>query len=80
MHLLLGDVVMHPVQIAEPQWNAMFEIDPHTARATRERLLADVEGSKVLVGARHLPEPSLGLITGTSAERRWQPLTAGGRG
>jgi glyoxylase-like metal-dependent hydrolase (beta-lactamase superfamily II) len=72
--LLLGDVVMHPVQVAEPRWNAMFEMDPVAARATRERLLSDVEGGRVLVGARHLPEPSLGLVTGTGTERRWQPV------
>jgi glyoxylase-like metal-dependent hydrolase (beta-lactamase superfamily II) len=70
--LIWGDVAMHPAQVSDPDLNAMFELDPDTARATRHRVLERVEAEGMLVAARHFPEPGFGHVVQLEGRRYWQ--------
>lgn len=45
-----------PVQIVEPEWSVLFDVDADMARRTREKLLDELEGSDVAVACGHFPE------------------------
>ena len=72
--ILLGDILIHPLQVTEPQWNVMFDMDGDTARQTRQRLLDQIEANGMLVTARHFPEPGFGRIVRAEGRRYWQSV------
>ncbi|MCA1647314.1 MAG: hypothetical protein LC797_18270 [Chloroflexi bacterium] len=55
--MIWGDVVIHPAQVSEPEWNVMFDMDGETACATRRAVLDRVEADGLTVAARHFPDP-----------------------
>lgn len=72
--MLLGDVVIHPLQVAEPSWNVMFDMDPQMAVSTRELLLDRIEAEGMVAGARHLPEPGFGRCERIGDRRLWRAI------
>jgi glyoxylase-like metal-dependent hydrolase (beta-lactamase superfamily II) len=68
--LLLGDAVECPLQLAEPDFYAMSDMDPALARRTREAVWAEVEGSATLVGGAHFPGLQFGRVL-AGRGRRW---------
>lgn len=53
---LTGDVVLHPVQLANPAITYAHDEDPERAAATREALLLRVRAGGRLIGTGHFPE------------------------
>ncbi len=51
--LILGDAMHCALQMSEPQWNIAFDMDPEMARATRARLLEELERPDTLGAACH---------------------------
>ena len=72
--LIWGDVAIHPAQVSQPEWNAMFDMDGETARATRVAILDRVEAEGLTVAARHFPEPGFGRVVRLEGRRYWQSL------
>ena len=72
--LILGDVVVHPAQVTEPEWQFAFDMDPEVAVTTRKRILGQMELEGVTGLQCHFPNPGFGLVTRTSGRRHWQPL------
>jgi glyoxylase-like metal-dependent hydrolase (beta-lactamase superfamily II) len=72
--LLLGDAITCPVQLAEPGWRSLGDVDPALAGRTRARLwrVLGEEGTSG-VGA-HFPQLARGRVTGS---RLWQPADRG---
>lgn len=67
---LLGDAVECPLQIEEPVFWTMSDVDPDLAARTREALWRELEGGPDLVAAAHFP----GLVAGRILRgrgRRW---------
>ena len=60
--LLLGDAVTCPVQLAEPDWQAMSDVDPELAKRTRECLWRELEGTDNVAVAAHFPDLRFGRI------------------
>lgn len=60
--LITGDVMHHPVQLCEPDWESAFDSDIDHARATRRELLARYSGTDVLVIGTHFAGPGAGHI------------------
>lgn len=60
--LITGDVMHHPVQMSEPDWQSMFDSDVDHARSTRRELLARYAGTDVLVIGTHFAGPGAGHI------------------
>lgn len=65
---LLGDAVECPLQLEEPDFSVLSDIDPALARRTREAIWREVEGD-ALVGAAHFPDLRLGRVVAGAGRR-----------
>jgi glyoxylase-like metal-dependent hydrolase (beta-lactamase superfamily II) len=72
--MILGDVLMHPAQVSEPEWGSIFDMDRDQAIATRKKLLGRLEMEAMTAAQCHLPQPGFGLVVRTEGRRHWQPL------
>ena len=70
--LIQGDVLIHPAQVTEPQWNCHFDMDWETATHTRQRLLDQVEAERTAVISCHFPLPGFGQVIRINGRRYWQ--------
>ena len=71
---ILGDGISCPVQLSEPEWSGMGDVDPKLARANQEALARELEGSNDLVTAAHFPGLTFGRVLTGEGKRYWQPL------
>jgi glyoxylase-like metal-dependent hydrolase (beta-lactamase superfamily II) len=69
--LLLGDAIACPVQLEEPDWQAMSDVDPALAVRTREALFRELEASGDLAVAAHFPELKFGRVLLGQGARYW---------
>jgi hypothetical protein len=69
--LLLGDAVTCPVQLDEPTWHSIGDVDPELARRTRERLWRELEGENVSGAGAHFPELKFGRVLEGNGKRWW---------
>ena len=60
--VLAGDVVHHPIQIARPEWNSRFCVDPDMSRDTRKRFVDRHAETDVLILPAHFATPTVGRI------------------
>ncbi len=60
--LLLGDAVECPLQLEEPDFSVISDVDPGLAARTREALWAELEGTSTLVTAAHFPGLEFGRV------------------
>lgn len=70
--IVWGDVMVHPAQVTEPDWNISFDHDGETASETRRRLTDRIEAEGMTVAACHFPEPGFGHIVRLEGRRYWQ--------
>jgi glyoxylase-like metal-dependent hydrolase (beta-lactamase superfamily II) len=68
--LLLGDAITCPVQLDEPTWHALGDLDPRLAAQVRERLFRELEDENTLGAGAHFPELQFGRVL-TGEMRRW---------
>lgn len=68
--LLLGDAIVCPVQLDEPTWRSMGDVDPALARRVRERLFRELEDGATVGAGAHFPELRFGRVL-TGEGRRW---------
>ncbi len=66
--VLAGDVIHHPIQIAYPEWNSRFCVDPARSRATRRDFVARHADTGSLILPAHFASPAAGRIV-TNGER-----------
>lgn len=69
--LLLGDAITCPVQLDEPTWHSMGDVDPDLADRTRERLWRELEGDGITGAGSHFPELEFGRVLNGSGRRWW---------
>ena len=60
--VITGDVVHHPVQLAEPDWVNNFDMDKDAGQRTRRDFFGRYADKPSLVIASHFAEPSSGRI------------------
>jgi len=72
--VLLGDAVECPLQLDEPDFYAMSDVDPALAKRTREALWRELEGTPALVGAAHFPGLEFGRVL-RGRGKRWFPYS-----
>jgi len=65
--VLAGDVVHHPVQIAYPEWNSRFCVDPDLSRASRKKFVDRHADRDTLILPAHFASPAVGRIIGNGA-------------
>jgi glyoxylase-like metal-dependent hydrolase (beta-lactamase superfamily II) len=76
--LLIGDVAHSVVELEEPEWQAVFDVDPEAARAVRRALVDEVIDTPDLVVPAHAPGLSFGRIITTTPGRRWVSMPGTG--
>jgi glyoxylase-like metal-dependent hydrolase (beta-lactamase superfamily II) len=69
--LLLGDIVRCPVQLLDPEWEVLYDVDPALARRTREELIREYEGTSVPMAAAHFADMQFGRLLPARGARRW---------
>ena len=67
-----GDVLIHPAQVTEEDWNSRFDADWDTATATRRKMLDQVETDGTTVVSCHFPMPGFGRLVRSQGKRYWQ--------
>lgn len=60
--VITGDMVHHPVQLAEPHWGSHPDAQPERAVETRREFVARYGDSDVLVIGTHFSGPTSGRI------------------
>lgn len=70
--VLSGDTVHHPIQIAYPEWNSRFCMDPDKSRATRKAFVDRHAETDTLILAAHFATPTVGRIAGNGARCKFQ--------
>lgn len=67
--VLLGDAVTCPVQVEEPEWQAISDVNPDLAKSTRETLWRELESSGTIAVAAHFPGLQFGRVLATEGKR-----------
>ena len=69
--IIMGDLLHCPVQLVEPEWSVMFDVDTAMARRTREKLLDELVAEDVTIACGHFPETAFGRILKGEGKRYW---------
>ena len=70
--VLSGDVVHHPIQIARPEWNSRFCVDPARSRTTRKDFVERYAETDTVILPAHFAEPTAGRIVANGARCKFQ--------
>ena len=70
--LIQGDVLVHPAQVTEHDWNCIFDYDWPLSTETRRKMLEDVEAHGTPVISCHFPAPGFGTVRSSGGRRYWQ--------
>ena len=76
--VITGDMLHHPLQIAEPHLGSVADHDAAAAAATRARCLQEWEHDDVLVVGTHFAPPAAGRLRPDGQGWRLEPPTDGG--
>lgn len=69
--VIVGDMMNHALQVAEPDWSTCFCADPDLARRTRRAFLEKYAETNTLVMPSHFPTPTAGRIVRSGASFRF---------
>lgn len=69
--MILGDVVHCPVQLERAEWEMFADVDPKAAKATRDRLWAELEGSSTVAAGGHMSDYVFGRVAPAQGKRQW---------
>jgi glyoxylase-like metal-dependent hydrolase (beta-lactamase superfamily II) len=70
--VITGDLMHHPVQMAEPDWCSHFDVDPPQARKTRRAFCERYADREVTVLGTHFHHPTAGRIVTHGAAWRFE--------
>lgn len=70
--MLIGDLAHCPAELTDDDWEAVFDVDPVLARATREAVARELEGTDVPVTAAHFPGLRFGRLLSGRGRRSWR--------
>jgi glyoxylase-like metal-dependent hydrolase (beta-lactamase superfamily II) len=71
---ILGDAISCPVQLEEPEWSGMGDMDKDLARRTQEAVAKEAESSGALLTAAHFPGLTFGRVLAGKGKRYWEPV------
>jgi glyoxylase-like metal-dependent hydrolase (beta-lactamase superfamily II) len=71
--LCIGDLVLHPIHVAEPGWVAVVDIEADRLVDERREVFARAAARKSKVMAFHFPFPGLGQIAQSGEGWTWEP-------
>jgi len=71
---ILGDAISCPVQLEQPEWSGMGDMDKDLARRTQETVAKEAESSGALLTAAHFPGLTFGRVLAGKGKRYWEPV------
>jgi glyoxylase-like metal-dependent hydrolase (beta-lactamase superfamily II) len=75
--LYVGDAVLHPLHLENPDWTPVYDLLPEEAAASKRRIFDRAAAEKALVIGQHFPPfPSLGSVVKNGKGWQWQPVEA----
>ena len=73
--LFTGDVALHPIHLAHPDWLAVFDIIPDMAIDSRQRIFDLAAETRCwVIGQQFPPFPSLGHVIKKAIGWEWKPI------
>lgn len=69
--LLLGDVAHSTVELTDPTWEAVFDLDRAAARKVREQLIDELTDYPDVVAGAHFPGLRFGRLITVGGDRRF---------
>ena len=76
--LLLGDVAHCTVELTEPGWEFVFDVDRAAAKVVREQITAELLDSQDPAAGAHFPDPQFGrLVRGGQGSQAAQGSQSG---
>jgi glyoxylase-like metal-dependent hydrolase (beta-lactamase superfamily II) len=72
--LLLGDVAHSTVELTDPTWEAVFDLDRAAGKQVRARLIDEITDQSDVVAAAHFPGLRFGRLITAAGERRFEFL------
>jgi glyoxylase-like metal-dependent hydrolase (beta-lactamase superfamily II) len=70
--LIMGDLAIHPAQIAETEWSSLFDMDRELAAKIRRQEIDRVETENIALLGCHFPEPGYGHLVREETRRYWK--------
>jgi glyoxylase-like metal-dependent hydrolase (beta-lactamase superfamily II) len=71
---ILGDAIACPVQLEEPEWSGLGDIDPKLARQTQEVVVQEIEKDGAMLATAHFPGLTFGRVLRGEGRRYWAPV------
>lgn len=71
--ILLGDLILSPMQFADPALGSNFDSDPAAAAAQRIRILKEAAADHDWVAGGHIPFPGIGHVSSDAGGFRFVP-------
>jgi glyoxylase-like metal-dependent hydrolase (beta-lactamase superfamily II) len=72
--LVTGDILHHPVQLAEPAWAEIADADAEQARTTRRQILARAAARRALLVGTHFGTRPAGRVVAGGDAWRFEPV------
>jgi len=69
--MLLGDVVHCAVELLDPEWEGLGDVDPQLAKRTRDAVARELEASSTPAVGGHFRDLTMGRLLRASGRRRW---------
>jgi glyoxylase-like metal-dependent hydrolase (beta-lactamase superfamily II) len=73
---ILGDAISCPVQLAEPEWRGLGDMDKALAAKSQEAALREIESGGALLATGHFPGLTFGRVLRGEGKRYWQPIAS----
>jgi glyoxylase-like metal-dependent hydrolase (beta-lactamase superfamily II) len=71
----VGDTVIHPLHLEQPDWTPIYDILPEEAAASKHQIFDRAAAEKALVIGQHFPPfPSLGTVVKNGKGWQWRPV------
>lgn len=70
--VIVGDAIIHPIQVGKPEWNSTFESDPATATQSRLKLVERMAQDGSLGGVSHFAAPGFGKVVRAGDGHDWE--------
>jgi len=71
--VLCGDLMHHPAQIGEPDWNIPYDVDPPGTRQARRDFFKRYADTGVFILPAHFADPTVGQIVSKGHGWMWRP-------
>ena len=70
--VIVGDAIIHPIQVGHPEWNSTWDSDAATATDSRRKLVQRMAQENALGGVSHFAAPGFGKVIQSEGQLDWE--------